>query len=70
MLYIIVINICEGIVDCVNVCLVVCIYLGLGKNIKGIDWYWIDFDFCIDCGICLEVCFVEKVVIVEERYEL
>ncbi|MCL2925209.1 MAG: 4Fe-4S binding protein, partial [Trichodesmium sp. MAG_R04] len=29
-----------------------------------------DFDSCIDCGICLEVCPVEKAVLAEERPEL
>lgn len=45
-------EICEGVADCVEVCFVVCIYFGDGKNIIGIDWYWIDFVICIDCGIC------------------
>jgi len=26
------------------------------QNIKGTDWYWIDFATCIDCGICIQVC--------------
>lgn len=70
MVYFIVIDVCEGIVDCVDVCFVVCIDQGKGKNKKGIDFYWINFDICIDCGICLQVCFVEGVIVVEECFDL
>lgn len=61
---------CEGIADCVDVCPVACIHEGPGKNIKGTNWYWIDFQTCIDCGICITVCPVEGAIIPEERPEL
>ena len=41
-----------------------------GKNKKGTDWYWINFETCIDCGICLQVCPVEGAVIAEENPDL
>jgi NAD-dependent dihydropyrimidine dehydrogenase PreA subunit len=31
------------------------------------DWFWIDFDTCIDCGICLQVCPVVGAILPEER---
>ncbi|HAX84768.1 MAG TPA: ferredoxin, partial [Cyanobacteria bacterium UBA11370] len=34
---------CEGVADCVDACPVACIHPGPGKNVKGTDWYWIDF---------------------------
>ena len=61
---------CEGIAQCVGACPVGCIKPGSGKNIKGTDFYWIDFETCIDCGICLQVCPVEGAVLGEERNDL
>ena len=66
----IVTDVCEGVADCVNACPVACIHEGPGKNVKGTDWYWIDFATCIDCGICLQVCPVENAILAEERPEL
>ena len=66
----IVTDICEGIADCVDACPVACIDEGPGKNKKGTGWYWIDFDTCIDCGICLQVCPVEGAILPEEKPEL
>ena len=37
---------------------------------KEEDFYWIDFDTCIDCGICLQVCPVANAIIPEERADL
>lgn len=61
---------CEGVADCVPACPVNCIKPGSGKNKKGTDWYWIEFDTCIDCGICLSVCPVEGAIIPEENPDL
>jgi NAD-dependent dihydropyrimidine dehydrogenase PreA subunit len=58
---------CEGVADCVEACPVACIHEGPGKNVKGTDWYWIDFATCIDCGICLQVCPVEGAIVPEEQ---
>ena len=66
----IVTKVCEGAAVWVGACPVACIHPGEGKNEKGTDWYWIDFQACIDCGICLEVCPVEGAVLPEERPEL
>lgn len=66
----IVTNTCEGVADCVDACPVACIHEGPGKNVKGTDWYWIDFATCIDCGICVQVCPVEGAIVPEERPEL
>ena len=63
-------DICEGVADCVNACPVGCIKPGKGKNQKGTDFYWINFETCIDCGICLTVCPVDKAIIPEERNDL
>ena len=63
-------NICEGVADCAKACPVGCIKPGKGRNIKGTDFFWIDFDTCIDCGICLQVCPVKGAVIPEERQEV
>ncbi len=63
-------DVCEGVADCVSACPVGCIKPGIGKNIKGTDFYWINFDTCIDCGVCLTVCPVEDAIIPEERSEL
>ena len=60
----IVTNVCEGVADCVSACPVACIHEGPGKNVKGTGWY------CIDCGICLQVCPVEEAILPEERPEL
>ncbi len=70
MPYTIVTDICEGISDCVNACPVACIKPGSGKNIKGTDYYWIDFKTCIDCGVCLQVCPVDGAVLSEEKPNL
>ncbi len=66
----IVTNTCEGVADCVDACPVACIHPGPGKNTIGTDWYWIDFETCIDCGICLSVCPVKGAIVAEERPEL
>ncbi len=63
-------NICEGISSCAKACPVGCINQGKGKNLKGTDYFWIDFEICIDCGVCLSVCPVEGAVIDEERSDL
>ena len=63
---------CIGTKDaaCVEVCPVDCIHPGKGANSKGTAFYWIDFDTCIDCGICLQVCPVEGAILPEEKPEL
>ncbi|WP_320674695.1 indolepyruvate ferredoxin oxidoreductase subunit alpha [Prochlorococcus sp. MIT 1341] len=61
---------CEGVADCATACPVACIKQGETKNAKGTNYWWIDFETCIDCGICLKVCPVEGAVIEEERSEL
>jgi len=66
----IVTNVCEGVADCVDACPVACIDEGPGKNKKGTSWYWINFDTCIDCGICLQVCPIEGAILPEEKPEL
>jgi NAD-dependent dihydropyrimidine dehydrogenase PreA subunit len=66
----IVTDVCEGVADCVAACPVACIDQGPSKNLKGTDWYWIDFSICIDCGICLQVCPVEGAIVTEERPDL
>ena len=43
---------------------------GSGANAKGTAFYWIDFDTCIDCGICLQVCPVAGAIIPEEQASL
>ena len=63
----IVTDVCEGVANCVNACPVGCITQGSGKNVKGTDFYWIDFQTCIDCGICKQVCPVNGAVLDEER---
>jgi NAD-dependent dihydropyrimidine dehydrogenase PreA subunit len=70
MAHSIVTNTCEGVADCVSACPVACIHEGAGKNSIGTDWYWIDFNTCIDCGICLQVCPVEGAILPEERPDL
>ncbi len=62
-------DICEGVADCVVACPVACIKPSTLKNAKGNDYYWIDYDTCIDCGICLQVCPVQGAVVPEERPE-
>ena len=54
----------------VDACPVACINPGAGANAKGTTFYWIDFDTCIDCGICLQVCPVEGAILPEEKAEL
>ncbi|HGY5531671.1 MAG: indolepyruvate ferredoxin oxidoreductase subunit alpha [Prochlorococcus sp.] len=66
----IVTDICEGVADCAQACPVGCIKPSQGKNIKGINFYWINFEICIDCGICSQVCPVEGAVLAEERHDL
>ena len=66
----IVTDMCEGVAQCVDACPVGCIKPGTGKNIKGTDFYWIDFEICIDCGICKQVCPVKGAVLAEERSDL
>lgn len=57
MPYTIITDECEGCADCIDACPIACIYPGFGKNAKGvINWNWIDFSICIDCGICQAVC--------------
>ncbi len=63
-------EICEGVTACVGACPVGCISSSEKKNNKGNDYYWINFETCIDCGICLQVCPVEGAVIAEERSDL
>lgn len=70
MAYTIVTNVCEGVAACAPACPVDCIHPGIGFNQKGTPWYWIDFDTCIDCGVCLEVCPVPGAIIPEERPSL
>ena len=61
---------CEGVADCVSACPVGCIKPGEGKNTKGTNFYFIEFDTCIDCGICFQVCPVNGAVLDEERADL
>jgi len=70
MAHTIVTNVCEGVADCVDACPVACIHPGKGANSKGTAFYWIAFDTCIDCGICLQVCPVEGAILPEEKPEL
>jgi NAD-dependent dihydropyrimidine dehydrogenase PreA subunit len=49
---------------------VACIHPGEGANRKGTAFYWIDFDTCIDCGICLQVCPVAGAIVPEEKPDL
>jgi NAD-dependent dihydropyrimidine dehydrogenase PreA subunit len=66
----IVTDVCEGVADCVGACPVACIHPGEGANSKGTAFYWIDFNTCIDCVICLQVCPVEGAILPEEKPEL
>ena len=70
MAHTIVSDVCEGVADCVDACPVACIDRGDGKNSKGTDYFWINFDNCIDCGICLQVCPLEGAILAEERSDL
>ena len=66
----IVTDVCEGIADCVQACPVGCIKPGESRNAKDKNYYWIDFNTCIDCGICIQVCPIEGAVLAEERADL
>ena len=70
MAHTIVTDTCEGVADCVAACPVSCIQSADDKNAKGTNYFWIDFDTCIDCGICFQVCPVEGAIIQEEKPEL
>ena len=70
MAHTIVTAVCEGVADCVDACPVACIHPGKGANIKGTPYFLIDFDTCIDCGICLQVCPVAGAILAEEKPEL
>ena len=70
MAHSIVTEICTGVADCVDACPVACIHPGSGSNQRGLPFYRIDFDTCIDCGICLQVCPVEGAIVPEERPDL
>ena len=63
-------DICEGVAVCVEACPVGCIKPGEGNNAKGTNFYWINFETCIDCGICLQVCPVKGAILPEERNDL
>jgi NAD-dependent dihydropyrimidine dehydrogenase PreA subunit len=63
-------KVCEGVADCVDACPVACIHPGQDTNPRGMSFFWIDFETCIDCGICLQVCPVEGAILPEERPEL
>ncbi len=70
MAHSIVTDICKGVADCVDACPVACIHPGSGQNRQALPYYRIDFDTCIDCGICLQVCPVEGAIVPEERPDL
>lgn len=70
MAHTIVTDVCTGVADCVDACPVACINPGSQPNANGNPYYWIDFDTCIDCGICLQVCPVEGAILAEERPDL
>ena len=70
MAHTIVTDVCTGVADCVDACPVACINPGNKPNARGNSYYWIDFDTCIDCGICLLVCPVEGAILAEERPDL
>lgn len=63
-------DVCEGVSDCVDACPVACIHPGQHPNVKGTPYYWIDFETCIDCGICLQVCPVTGAIVPEEQPQL
>ncbi len=63
-------NICEGIGDCLNACPVGCINYADRINQKGKNYCIINFDTCIDCGVCQQVCPIDGAVIAEERPDL
>ncbi|MDX1976164.1 MAG: ferredoxin family protein [Pseudanabaenaceae cyanobacterium bins.68] len=67
MAYSIATDVCEGVAVCVTACPVSCIHSGelAGQplNQKGKAWFWIDFEVCIDCGVCLKVCPVSGAVL-------
>ena len=70
MAHTIVTNVCEGVADCVDACPVACMNPCQGAKSKVTIFYWIDFDTCIDCGICLQVCPVQGAILPEEKPEL
>ncbi len=63
-------ELCEGIALCANACPVNCISQSINPNLRGNKYYYIDFETCIDCGVCFEVCPVKDAVIAEERSDL
>ncbi len=63
-------EICEGISICVEACPVDCIKKATNKNKSGNDYFYIEFDSCIDCGVCLEVCPIKGAVLPEQREDL
>ena len=70
MAHTIVTDVCEGGADCVDACPVACITPGNGQNTKGTEYYWIDFDTCINCSVCLQICPIEGAILPEERSDL
>ena len=44
MAHTIVTDVCEGIADCLDACPVACIQPGKGRNKKGTEFFWIDFN--------------------------
>ena len=70
MAHTIVTDVCTGVADCVDACPVACINPGSKPNTRGHAYYWIDFDTCIDSGICLQVCPVAGAILPEERPDL
>lgn len=68
--YTIVADTCEGIADCIPVCLVECIHWADGRtNAKGTKYVYIDAAVCIDCGVCLSVCPIAGAILAEWKPE-
>ena len=63
-------EVCEGIATCVKACPVDCIKKAQKKNLKGFEYFYIDFSTCIDCGVCLDVCPIKGAILSEERPDL